>query len=447
MGKLIIEDEEVANRRLSWDVCFYDDMINHDGFIISEPATLSFDGKKEKTMYGPNSNLFGTSYGDEQEFMERHRCKCGAFKGLQFKGEICPFCNEKVEARELDIKKTAWMTLGSNVIINPYWYIVFSNRLIGRKIFPEIVDRIQRVDADGNVHELEKGIDYEPLSPFAGIGVDGFYERYEEILTYFMNIKKDRSEEFERALREKHNVFTHHIPVYSKFMRPSSVTSDTFYYNGIDKEISPAYNLSESLKDCEPIEKPFIQTRLQGRVNNMWAFNFDMINSKKGFIRNKLISGSLNYTSRCVICPDPTLEVNEVDLSYQAFRILFKYRIIYYLMKIDNIPLAKAYYRWKDAYRFDPYLHKIMMLIIKREKVRIILNRNPTINLYSVLELKIRRVKDDWQRTTLSVPLYILPGLNADQQIAKRSGRVVTHSRAACERLTSGVCNSFRFAC
>ena len=97
--------------------------------------------------------------------------------------------------------------------------------------------------------------------------------------------------------------------------------------------------------------------------------------------------------------------------------------------------------------RFDPYLHKIMMLIIKREKVRIILNRNPTINLYSVLELKIRRVKDDWQRTTLSVPLYILPGLNADQQIAKRSGRVVTHSRAACERLTSGVCNSFRFAC
>lgn len=146
----------------------------------------------------------------------------------------------------------------------------------------------------------------------------------------------------------------------------------------------------------------------------MWAFNFDMINSKKGFIRNKLISGSMNYTSRSVITPDPTLEANEVDLSYQCFRILFKYRIIYYIMKIDNIPLAKAYYRWANAYKFDPYVYKIMNLIVKREKVRILLNRNPTINLYSVLELKVRKVKKSWKRTTLSVPLYILPGLNAD---------------------------------
>ena len=155
----------------------------------------------------------------------------------------------------------------------------------------------------------------------------------------------------------------------------------------------------------------------------------------------------------CVITPDPTLEVNEVDLSYQAFRILFKYRIIYYLMKIDNIPLAKAYYRWKDAYRFDPYLYKIMMLVIKREHVRIILNRNPTINLYSVLELKIRRVKDDWQRTTLSVPLHILPGLNADKrrqfripELSKSVG-VVTRTREQCERLTSGVCDFLRITC
>lgn len=115
-----------------------------------------------------------------------------------------------------------------------------------------------------------------------------------------------------------------------------------------------------------------------------------------------------------VIIPDATLEANEVDLSYQGFRILFKYRIIYYIMKIDDIPLAKAYYRWKKAYKYDEHVHKIMMLIIKREKVRIVLNRNPTINLYSLLELKIRKVKKDWKRTTLSVPLYILAGLNAD---------------------------------
>lgn len=296
---IIEKDEEVKNNRLSWDVEYYNDMINHDAFIISEPAVLNLDGKKETPMYGPNSPLFGTTYGDEQQFMERHRCKCGRFKGMQFKGETCPFCDTKVEARPLDIKKTAWMVLGKeNRIINPFWYNVLMKKVIGKKAFPEIVDRVQRVDSDGNRHELVAGVDYEPNSPFYGIGIDGFYERYEEIIDYYANKKKIKEGDYKRLLEEKDKVFTTHIPVYSKFLRPSSVSGDTFYYNGIDKDINPTYNLTEILHECEDIEKPFIQTRIQRRVNAMWQYNFEMINSKKGFIRNKLISGSLNYTSR-----------------------------------------------------------------------------------------------------------------------------------------------------
>lgn len=36
----------------------------------------------------------------EQEFIEQWRCKCDAFKGHQFEGEVCPFCVANVEKRE-----------------------------------------------------------------------------------------------------------------------------------------------------------------------------------------------------------------------------------------------------------------------------------------------------------------------------------------------------------
>jgi hypothetical protein len=76
------------------------------------------------------------------------------------------------------------------------------------------------------------------------------------------------------------------------------VTADTFYFNGIDKEINTTVNLSMTLRDCEPIEKPFIQSHIQSRLQKMWELNFNQVSQKRGFIRNKIISGSLNYTSR-----------------------------------------------------------------------------------------------------------------------------------------------------
>lgn len=410
---MAVKEEVVSSNRVSWDVMFFDDLINHDGFLITDPDTVSLDGRKEKTMYGPRSPLYGTTYGDEQAFLERHSCKCGAFKGYQFKGELCPLCNTRIEAKDPDIKKTGWISLGDNLIIAPYWYKLFI-KLIGKKPFLDMIDTTERVDSNGNRSHLEAGKDYTPVTPYSMYGIDGFYENFDEIMDYFASKKKNKASDFEKCKKEKRKVFTHHIPVYSTFLRPQSSTSDTFYYNGVDKHINPLFNLSESIKDCEPIEHVYYQNKIQERANLIWDYNFDIINHKEGFIRNKLIAGSLNWTSRCVIVPDPTLRVDEVDISYQAFRILFKYRIIYYLMKLGNIPLSSAYYRWKAAYKFDSYVHKVMNYIVSAEKPRIFLNRNPTLNLYSMLLLKIRKVKDDPHRTTLSVPLTILPGLNAD---------------------------------
>ena len=36
----------------------------------------------------------------------------------------------------------------------------------------------------------------------------------------------------------------------------------------------------------------------------MFEYNFELLNGKEGFIRDKLLGGSLNFSSRNVIIPD-----------------------------------------------------------------------------------------------------------------------------------------------
>ena len=131
-------------------------------------------------------------------------------------------------------------------------------------------------------------------------------------------------------------------------------------------------------------------------------------------IRGSILGGSLNNTSRNVIVPNPILRDNELDLSYHTFLELYKFRIIYYLKKMNDISLPKAYDIWSQAYKFDNRIYEIMQFIIKKEKPKILINRNPTLNYYSMLLMDIRSVKKDITDYTLSVPLSILPGLNAD---------------------------------
>ena len=45
--------------------------------------------------------------------------------------------------------------------------------------------------------------------------------------------------------------------------------------------------------------------------------------------------------------------------------------------------------------------------IIEKEDVRVLINRNPTLNFYSMLLMKVRQIKPDGGDYSLSVPLSI----------------------------------------
>lgn len=384
MGK-----QYVRLTRLNWDVEFLKDIISNNGFIITEPATFQLDDNKQKSLYGARSPLYGTSYEDETAFIERYRCKCGEFKGRIFEGEECPLCHTKVEYKDANIEFTGWISLGNNYVINPYYY----NRLcecIGKNTISEIINTKTVVDKDGNMrlatHSDLKDKDEKPKHPYVGIGIVEFRKKFEEIINYFKSKKKKKEEELDRILKESSSVFCSHIPIYSTLLRPQSSTSDTYYFNSIDKHVNPLFSLSEKVKTAEEIDKIFILGRMQQRVNKLWEENFNLLNGKEGLIRGQILGGSLNYTSRNVIIPNPTLQDDQIDLSYHTFLELYKFKIIYYLMQMDDISLSKAYYEWSRAYKFNNKIYEIMQFIVKKEQPRILMNRNPTLDELGVVK-------------------------------------------------------------
>ena len=381
MGK-----EIVRPFRRNWDVDYITDIINNKGFTITEPTTINDEDSKKKSLFGARSPLYGTDYEDEQAFLERYRCKCGEFQGEQFKGEVCPLCGEMIEARGIDVGYTGWISLGKDCIIQPYYYNLLLS-VIGRHNLPDIVNSKKRVDKNGNMKNISIDDQSEkPRHPFVGIGTLEFRERFEEIMNWFAIKRPNKADRIKRIIDEKYNVFTSHIPVYSTILRQQSSTSDTYYYNPIDKHINPIYSLSEKLKDAEEIDKMFILSRIQYRVNELWNINFELLNGKDGWIQDQIIAGQLNNTSRNVIIPNPALKDNEVDLSYCTFLEMFKYQIINTLMKMDGVTLSKAYTRWKEAFIFDNKIYEIMLYIIKTEQPRVLINRNPTLNNIEVLK-------------------------------------------------------------
>lgn len=286
---------KVRIKRRNWEIDYMQDIISGRGFTIREPATVNVDDINKKSLHGSRSPLYATDYSDEQAFIERYRCKCGEFKGKQFEGETCPLCGTKIEFKDVDIGFTGWISLGKDHTIQPYYYNLM-NDCLGKNTLNEILDTKNKVDTDGNIIKAESLQDIigKAKHPFVGIGPTEFKNRFIEIMTFFKNTKKNKSDAIENVMKEKNNVFTSHIPVYTTLLRPQSATSDSYYYNSMDKNINPLYNLSEKIKVCQDIERDYVLNRIQRRVNKLWDLNFELLNGKDGLIRDQILGGSLN---------------------------------------------------------------------------------------------------------------------------------------------------------
>ncbi len=392
--------------------CMYD-CIHGKGFLIRDTPFSDID-KSIRNMDGPRSPRYGTTYGDNNEFMDRYHCKCGRTIGAAFEGEECPFCHEKIEYTDVDIMYTGWLNFYPYKIINPLFYQRMQSAL-SKKNLEAVISNENIINSNGIIRKKDDVMEVKKsMLMYHNIGLHEFYENFEEIMMYFRSKRKQKADLIDSLIRDKDLVWTSKIPVYSTVLRPQGVTTESYYFSPIDKQVHPLTNITINLKKASPIEVPLYLYQAQMRVNELWALNFSLIDGKHGWTRGNVLGGEFNYSGRSVIVLDPTLKIDEVDMPYKAFIEQYKGSIIKRIIRDKGWTITRATNYVASKFMYDDYIYSIMCDIIREDQPKIILNRNPTITFGSILLMKIRKVKKDSDDVTLAIPSAILPGLNAD---------------------------------
>ena len=126
-----------------------------------------------------------------------------------------------------------------------------------------------------------------------------------------------------------------------------------------------------------------------------------------------LFGGRFNYTARSVIAPDSTLRSDQVKLSYHCLCGLMQQIIINILHKSYNMTYNIAYkYLYEHMSIPDQKIITILEGLIRdSDGIDVIINRNPTISLGSILAMKCIGIEYNY---TMSMPVSVLKGLAAD---------------------------------
>lgn len=155
---------------------------------------------------------------------------------------------------------------------------------------------------------------------------------------------------------------------------------------------------------------------IQAEYFSLNEYILDLIKGKQGLIRSSICGARVNYSARSIISPAfEGRKIDEIVVPYKTFLELFKFEIINILKKLKNITFREAeIIHFNAGLQFNEEVYEIMKKIIKEDDIEVLLNRNPTINIGSILCLKIIDVKHDFNDLTMSINNSILTLLAGD---------------------------------
>lgn len=249
---------------------------------------------------------------------------------------------------------------------------------LSKKGLENIISNENIITSNGVIRNYSDVIEVKKsMLQYHNIGLQQFYENFEEIMLYYKGKRKAKAELIDSLIENKDMVWTSKIPVYSTVLRPVGVTQESFYFTPLEKEINPLTNITINLKHASPIEVPLYLYQAQMRVNELWNLNFQLIDGKHGWTRANVLGGEFNYSGRNVIVLDPTLKIDEVDIPYQSFIEQFGGSIIKRICRDKGWTVTKASNYVSSKFMYDDYVYKIMCDIIEEDHPKIIINRNP----------------------------------------------------------------------
>lgn len=407
------------------------DVYSGNGFIITEPKSIKKDLKDPDGIF---STRYGQGLSDLNPYVDRYKCECGHLKSRVNHDMECPLCHTKVKYVSDNYEYFGWLSLRDNYyIIHPNFYKSIEY-LFGSATKTEkekhsklynIIKYAGLVDQEGHDMELEE----TPADqPFYGIGMIDFHNRFDEIMDYYHQKYPNKSQYYDDIMEHRDKIFIQSIPVFTTHLRPCDIKdNNTMYfepinamYNIMNKLVSEI-NKNNTMFSRKKKPKNQLLFDLQCKYGELYTEIEAILSGKKGTLRS-LIGGRYNFSSRSVIAQKPYLRIDQVSLPYTELVITQQQKIINILERTYKISPAEAYDIWYKAQSHrDERVAEIIQALIdstpidpdtgKPQGIPILLNRNPTINYGSILQMFCTEMNNTF---TIGIPLQILKLLAAD---------------------------------
>lgn len=384
-------DYMATMERINLDEEKNSDLYRSKGFIISSPKkSIKKDIKDPDGMY---STRYGQKLEDLNPFMDRYKCTCGKLRSRINNGIICKNCGDPVRKVGDDYSYFGWKILKQYHIIHPNIYksLEFffgpgqkSDKDKRSKLY-NILNFAGRIDIDGHELPVEET---PPDQPYYGLGMIDFYDKFDEIMDYYLVKYPKKQEYYDDIMANRDKVFIQSIPFFTTHLRPSDITDNTLFYepiNGMYNMINKyvhEINKDKTKMDRKKKLKNDLLFNLQIKYMELYAEIEAILSGKKGKLRS-LVGGRFNFSSRAIIVQDPSLRIDQVTLPYTELVITQQQKIINVLHKTYNISYNEAYKIWERAkVKKDERVAEIINALIRStpEGLPILLNRNPTIS-------------------------------------------------------------------
>lgn len=379
-------------------------------------------------------------FGDAENAADDYSCSCGNLRGRFYEGTVCEFCGTEVKNTGINIDKVGWIDIsgdkyddsGAIVSRGQGWKIIryvaygFLEKIIGRDNLRNIIHVPDTITVMGNLDtDAIKAVqDSDPKAKYWYIGLPEFYAKYAEILKYYIDLRDFKDTDIIGFVSNPLDVFTDKIVVLPAALRPVMRIEDGVKIDAINNIyislIKYSNTLNSPMTTLDIIKNSMLEM-IEASLFTLTQHVFDIIKGKEGLIRSEICGTRVNYSARAIITPaGADVPFDGLAVPYRMMVGFYRFELINILTKIKKISYKNAEdIVFRAGVRFDEEVYDILEHMVETKEIGVLFNRNPSINIGSIVYLRIVKIKkpvngDIMQDLTMSCSNTVLTPMGAD---------------------------------
>jgi DNA-directed RNA polymerase subunit beta' len=386
-------------------------ILDYDNFCedLEEVTSLKTIGKRKFHEGGLFSEqIFGP--------VKNYTCQCGTYYGVSKSGGKCGICKVDITNSDERRKRFARITLPMKVV-NPLFYDLLVD--MGGKSFKSALDDLMKMEKsvlymDGDEHIVTTSPERLPPGTPIWEKTNAIEKLVTDIATTLAN---EGVEEWKLVKNNLRSLFLNRIIVLPPDLRPTSKsTGSRQLMDKINRYYVQILTKKEIMKDTTlniRTDKNIYYTyfkQLQAVVNELYDQILTKMAKKEGLIRGNILGKRIDFSGRAVICPDPTLTLDECVLPYLMILEIFKLPIAKRLIELGKVKLLNKAIDYVDKCidTQSPVLYRVCEDITADGIC--ILNRQPSLHRLGMLGFKIKISLDQ----VIKIHPLVCPPFNAD---------------------------------